>query len=272
MKIRYNSKLQLQITRYACENGTSTAALHFSKKLGQRVRSGIVHSIKAAYLEEIKKLRLMGKETSLDTLPLKKQGRPSLLGERLDTMVQSYLRKVREEGGAVTSHIICAAARGIIMTVDRTRLQEFGGHINLNRHWAHSFLTRMGFVQRRATTAKSKYSLQNFTEKKREFLTDLVSIVVMEEIPPQLIFNWDQTGIKLVLSTSRTMNKQGARRVELVGLSDKRQITAVFCGNLLGAFLPVQLIYKGKTNRCHPSFNFPLDWDITHAPKHWSNE
>ena len=49
-------------------------------------------------------------------------------------MVQSYLRKVREEGGAVTSHIVCAAACGIILTIDGTRLQEFGGHINLNRH------------------------------------------------------------------------------------------------------------------------------------------
>ena len=68
------------------------------------------------------------------------------------------------------------------------------------------------------------------------------------------------------------MNEQGARRVELVGLSDKRQITAVFCGNLLGAFLPIQLIYKAKTNRCHPSFNFPSGWDITYALKHWSNE
>ena len=46
----------------------------------------------------------------------------------------------------------------------------------------------------------------------------------------------------------------------------------MFCGNLLGEFLSVQLIYKGKTNRCHPSFNFPPGWDITNAPKHWSNE
>ena len=259
------------MARYACQNGILAAVLHFSKRVGHCVRNSTVHSIKAAYLEKIKKLRMMGEETYLDALPIKK-GRPPLLGERLDTMVQSYLRKVRNEGGAVTSHMVCTAAHGIIVTVDKTRLQEFGGHINLNRHWAHSFLTRMGFVQRRATTTKSKYSLQNFTEKKTEFLTDLASTVEMEEIPPQLIFNWDQTGIKLVPSTSWTMNKQGAKRVGLVGFSDKRQIAAVFCGNLLEAFLPIQLIYKGKTNRCHPSFNFPPGWDITHVPKHWSNE
>ena len=40
----------------------------------------------------------------------------------------------------------------------------------------------------------------------------------------------------------------------------------------MGAFLPIQLIYKGKTDRCHPHFSFPLHWDITHSPKHWSTE
>ena len=58
----------------------------------------------------------------------------------------------------------------------------------------------------------------------------------MEEIPLQLIFNWNQTGIKLVLSMSWTMNEQGVKRVKLIGISDKRQITAVFCGDLLEHF------------------------------------
>ena len=53
---------------------------------------------------------------------------------------------------------------------------------------------------------------------------------------------------------------------------DKWQITALFCGSLLGDFLPIQVIYKGKTTRCHPHFKFPTDWHITHSPKHWSTE
>ena len=48
--------------------------------------------------------------------------------------------------------------------------------------------------------------------------------------------------------------------------------TAVFCGTIQGVFLPVQLIYVGKTAWCHPKFNFPPSWHITHAPKHWSTE
>ena len=94
----------------------------------------------------------------------------------------------------------------------------------------------------------------------------------MEEIPPELILNWDQTGIKIVPSSGWTMDQQGVKRVEVIGMNDKRQITAVFCASMVGDFLPIQLIYAGKTNRCHPQFQFPSDWHITHAPKHWSNE
>ena len=86
-----------------------------------------------------------------------------------------------------------------------------------------------------------------------------MSIVGLEKIPPELVLNWDQTGIKLVPSASWTMHERGSRRVELMDIIDKRQITAVFCGSLIGAFLPIQLIYKGKTDRCLPHFNFSLD-------------
>ncbi len=49
-------------------------------------------------------------------------------------------------------------------------------------------------------------------------------------------------------------------------------ITGVFCGNLVGELLPFQIIYGGKTKRCHPTTQFPADWDIVHNVKHWSNE
>ena len=39
-----------------------------------------------------------------------------------------------------------------------------------------------------------------------------------------------------------------------------------------GEFLPIQLIYKGKTERCDPKFNFPASFNVTQSPNHWSNE
>ena len=76
----------------------------------------------------------------------------------------------------------------------------------------------------------------------------------------------------MVPSSSWTMDKLGSSRVEVTGVNDERLITAVFCGSLTGDFLPIQVIYKGKTTRCHPHYEFPSDWHVTHSPKYWSNE
>ena len=58
----------------------------------------------------------------------------------------------------------------------------------------------------------------------------------------------------------------------MTGLNDKRMIMAVFCCTLSGDFLPIQLVYQGKTSRCHPVYQFPIDWHITQSPNHWSTE
>jgi hypothetical protein len=220
-----------------------------------------VEYIKRDYVKASKEKR------SVTSLPLQKRGRPFLLGDKLDSMLQMYLRKIREGGGSVSTRIVTAAARGLLLSYDKTKLEEFGKSVCLNRHWAYSLLRRMNFVLRKATTSKSKYSVGNFSALKESFLEDVITTVQMEEIPPKLIMNWDQTGIKLVPTSSYTMERRSSKRVEMGGAGDKRQITAVFCGIIFGDFLPVQLIYKGKTPRCHSRYKFPADWSITHSPK-----
>ena len=197
---------------------------------------------------------------SVDVLPHQKRGRPVLLGESVDSKVQAYLRRVRDGGGVVTARIAVAVARGILLSCDRSKLAEFGGHVMLNRFWAYSLLKRMKFVKRKVTTAKSKHVVAEFEHLKEEFLQDVVTTVEMEEIPPELILNWDQTGLKIVPSNTWTMEEQGSKRVDVAGANDKRQITAVFCGSLVGDFLPVQVIYQGKPHAAILSSNFRLTW------------
>ena len=240
------------------------------RKLNHSINTSTILSIKRAYLEGMKENRTVEDSGDLSELPAKKRERRLLLCDDLDRKVQLYLKKVREGGGVVSAWIAMAAARGIMLTCDRSMLTEFGGHVELNRPWAYSLLHRMNFVQRKVTTAKSKYAIADFDRVKTEFLEDLVATVEMEEIPPELILN--QTGIRIVPSNNWTMDQQGVKRVEIGGAGDKRLIKAVFCGSLVGDFLPIQVIYQGKTARCHPRFEFPPEWDITHSPKHWSNE
>ena len=90
--------------------------------------------------------------------------------------------------------------------------------------------------------------------------------------PQELVLNWDQTGISIVPGSSWTTETKGSKRVKIVGISGKRQITAVLCGTMTGKFLRPQLIYQGKTSACLPRYKFPDDWHVTCTPNHWSNE
>ena len=78
-----------------------------------------------------------------------------------------------------------------------TLLAEYGGHVGLTRQWAYYFRGRMKFVRRKATTLKSKYSPADFDDVKKRFLDEVCEVVEMEEIPPELILNWDQTPLGL---------------------------------------------------------------------------
>lgn len=172
----------------------------------------------------------------------------------------------------MSTTIVLGAARGIILKTNRTLLAEYGRYVVLTNDWVKTLMQRMGFVKRRGSTSKSKNVIEHFDELRKQFLDEVMTVTVMEEIPPELILNWDQTGLNVVPSSSWTMAQKGSKRVELTGMDDKRQITAVFCGTLSGDFLPIQLVYQGKTPRCHPHYQFPGDWHITHSPKHWSTE
>ena len=239
-----SDNIRAQIGKYAGEHGVSAAARHFTKVIGKPISVSTVYDCKKAYCKELSRKRKADEDLTIERLPTKKRGCPLLVGEELDRRVQHYLTAIRDSGGAVNTAITLAAAKGIILKTNRTLLAEYGGHVVLTKDWAKSLLKRMKYVKRRATTSKSRSVIEDFDAVKEEFLQQVVAVVTMEEIPPELIMNWDQTGLNIIPSSSWTMDQRGSRRVELTGLKDKRMITAVFCGTLSGDFLPIQLVYK----------------------------
>ena len=122
------------------------------------------------------------------------------------------------------------------------------GGIEITKWWARSLLNRMGMVKRKACS-KNKINPDHFESLKEQFLLDIKQTVELEEIPHELIINWDQTAIHYVPSSSWTMEVEGSKRVDLGGKDDKRQITACFAGTMTGHFLPTQLVYEGKTSK-----------------------
>ena len=269
---KYTEKQRAQVGRYAAENGVQAAVRKFSREFNHSINESTIRGFMKAYLAEVsRKRRADEADLSVDILPTKKRGRPLLLGDKMDTVVKKYIIKMREKGAPITTAVVIASARGLLTCMDRTRLQEFGGPATLTKAWAQSLLRRMNFSKRKGTT-KSKDTVVNFERIKQDFLQEIIDVIQMEEIPAELIFNWDQTGLNLVPAATWTMEKRGKKRVAIKGLDDKRQITGVFCANLTGEFLPIQLIYGGKTNKCHPPYSFPSDWHITHSENHWANE
>ena len=84
----------------------------------------------------------------------------------------------------------------------------------------------------------------------------------MEEILPEIVINWDHTGLNYIPLSNLTMAPE-----QKVGmLLQKRADT------MAGAFLYPQVIYAGKTPCCLPKVTFPTGWHITYSDNHWANE
>ena len=256
---RFTDEERADIGRCAVQYGNTTAANKYC------INESTVRGIKRKFCEAEE-----SSDTVVKSLPKKKDGRPCILGE-LDGKVQDFIKAQRDNGAVVTRATVIGIGKGVVMRHNKWSLKEYGGTINLTKHWAESILHRMKYVKRRGST-KVHVLGDDFEKIKKQFLDDIKMTVAMEDIPSQLIINWDQTAISIVPGSSWTMAPSGSRRIEIMGMGDKRQITAVFAGSLSGDFLPLQLIYTGKTPACHPKVTFPPDWNITHISNHWANE
>ena len=87
-----------------------------------------------------------------------------------------------------------------------------------------------------------------------------------------MIVNFDQTGTKMVPVSEWTLEIQGTKQIDVVGLDDKREVTVLLAVSLSGNLLPPQVIYAGKTRRCHPNANVPDGWNVTRFGSHWSTQ
>ena len=271
---KYTSKERADIGRYALSNGVQAAKLKFSREMKVKINESTVRLFKNQYKLELEAKRAGAEfesDTTISVLNVKKRGRKLLLGDKTDLMVQKYIADIRRVGGAVSTAIVRAGARGILLSQDRTRLAEFGGPATLSKAWATSLLKRMNFTKRRSTT---KYSVppENFLQEKNKFLQQIVDIVKMEDIPMELIFNWDQTGLNLVPASPWTMARKGSKRIEMKGLTDKRQNHSCILWNdhRRISSSPTNIWRENRPLSCY--YSFPCDWNITHSDNHWSNE
>lgn len=125
-------------------------------------------------------------------------------------------------GSPITTSVIVGIGQGLQRKYKcaRTGVSCEDGDVLLSRDWARSVLRRMGYSKRRGNST-SKILHENFIQLKQQYLIDIMSVVKFEEIPEQLILNWNETAIKIVPSASWTMAKRGSKRVEIAAKDDK---------------------------------------------------
>ena len=270
----FTAEQRATIGKYASEHGNAAAVKKFKANIeGGQLGESTVRLFKKRYFEELKKVKHSGATVpEVKSIASRKRGRPLTLGD-VDTKVLAYIKALRLAGTPVNVNIVLAAAEGVVTAVDRTLLKKNGGTIELKRPWAQSLMRRMKFVKRRGSTqVKAKLSVADIAKLRKSYLLQIKGMVDAHNIPSQLVINWDQAGVKLVPSSNWTLEQEGAERVEIARLNDKRQVTATLAGTLSGKLLPLQILYQGKTERCHPSQTFPDGFDIWHTPNHWANE
>ena len=129
-----------------------------------------------------------------------------------------------------------------------------------------------GFVLLRKTAAKVLISEGALKEAELKFHHQIVNYVEKYQIPPSLIINFDQTPLKYAQISSKRMEKEGTKNVPIFGIDDKRSITATFSITMENKFLPMQLIYKGKTSQSLPKIQFPNGFSLSANLKQYSNE
>ena len=262
----YSDKNRFLIGKDASIYGPSSATRKW-KTTYPNLNESTVRGFRKRYETQINDARCKNKSPQ-KVIVNKLRGRPCLLGDKIDQLVQNYLKATRYKGGVVNSLVATATAKALLKRYPR--LEK--GSLKIERSWAQSLFRRMGFVRRIKTTGKVHIPAGAQKEAELKFLNQIVNQVEKYQIPPSLIINFDQTPSKYVQVSSITMAKRGETNVPIAGVNDKRSITATFSITFDNKFLPMQLIYKGKTNQSLPKIDFPDNFSLSANPTHYSNE
>ena len=141
------------------------------------------------------------------SLPLKVHGRPPILME-LDGKLIRFLKGIRGRGGVINIHVLRAATQALIdCNTSLTHLANF----DMSRSWLHSIYKRTGYKARAGTTSRLPVHFGLFSESRFEYLSSILETVEQYAIPPQLIFNADQTPCSYVSIGKMTMAKKGLK-------------------------------------------------------------
>ena len=117
----------------------------------------------------------------------------------------------------------------------------------VNRKLARNVLESMNRTKRKITAGKVEPSKKFLEEKNFTFQRKISNVILDCDVLSALVLNLDQNPLSYVSLGKYTFSSKGSKNISIKGLDDKRQITATFIVSATGYFLPIQLIYQGKS-------------------------
>ena len=150
------------------------------------------------------------------------------------------------------------------------------GYMNLGRKYVDGFLARNGLSLRAAhlkrRTAPDDTVIAQFVDRMG---------LVMNQFPPQLVVNVDETCWRLVNGQLKTLARRGSSDVAIpTSCSPKTDITVIAACTLAGDRLPLRILATGTTDKCHDKYvncpklrhHFQRKLTIDHSPRGWSTQ
>jgi hypothetical protein len=160
----------------------------------------------------------------------------------------------------------------LVRTNQTNLLLENGGRHVYRYGWAQRFWKRNGLVSRIATS-KMRDPPSDLQDMKENMIRIGALHIYKGKIPQKLVYALDETNALFLASKNRTLTKKGKKRIRLLGKrSDKAQITVTLCITEAGDVLPVQYIFGGNRERCHPKTVVPKGSIFCHSSSHWQTE
>ena len=195
-------------------------------------------------------------------------------------LIKARLTALSKAGNPMNSTVCISVMKAILANKPRV-IQQLKMTPRFARHFLHR---EMRWTFHRTTTAACKLP-KCWPQHVEKFCQRAALTIYQHKIAhPSLIINWDQTGIMLMPSPNYTYTEQGSKDAAVIGMEDKRQITAVVASTLSKELLPLQLCFKGKdeskSKRGVPNLRrTPLGvqieqhgWHLTQTHNHWSNQ
>ena len=225
-----------------------------------------------------KRNRSVGSANAPDAPAAKKYrgGRPATVTDTQKTQLLEDMYAIRREGGFVSPIVV------------RSNLRQKG--IKVGYEWSRQFLKGQKFTRKRVSS-KSVVTKAQVQEGRKRLLADLkaaletCNIDGMDGAKRACIINMDQTMMPYACQTDYCWSnsdveksQRGDRGTAVAAKAMRQGVTMQVCINAEGAFLPSEVIYKGKTKRSRPLYKDKyLDkytggesWHLTQNQSRWA--